>query len=93
MQIRLSKQAHKELESIFALIAKDKPNVAKEFEKEFINFFELIASNPAIGKECEKKGIQSKYRVVVFRKNHLIIYKILFDRIFIRTIQNTKQFK
>ena len=93
MQIRLSKQAYEELEAIFALIAEDKPNVAKEFKKEFVSFFELIASNPTIGKEYEKKRIHAECRVVVFRKNYLIIYKVLSDRILIRTIKNTKQFK
>ena len=93
MQIRLSKRAYKELEKICAYIADDKPTSAKEFEEKFINFFELIAANPQIGKECEKKRIDEKCRVVVFQKNYLIIYEVLPDRILIRTIQNTKQFK
>ena len=93
MQIRLSKQAYEELEAIFALIAEDKPSVAKEFEREFVNFFELITSNPSMGKKCEEKRIHSNCRVVVFRKSYLIIYKVLSGHILIRTIINTKQFK
>ena len=93
MRIELSNRAIQNLDNIYTHIEKDKPNSAVEFKKELIDFFNIIAANPSIGKDCVKKRINQKCKIAVFRKNYLVIYKIFSDFILIQMIKNTKQFK
>ena len=91
MQIRYSKSALKFLENLYKTIYEDKPFIAEKFLKDLKEYIELLKINPLMGKECSSKNIQDNCRVVIYKKNYIIIYKISSEKIFIKTIQNTKQ--
>jgi plasmid stabilization system protein ParE len=90
MHIRYSKQASNFLENLYKSIYEDKPSVAKIFVNDFQRYIELLQISPYMGKECIHKNIQDDCRVVIYKKNYIIVYKILKDTIFIKTIRNTK---
>ena len=90
MQIRVSKRAFKDLETLYTLIYGDKPTVAEKFKKSLIDFINLLKDNPHMGRE-HKSDNQKVYRVLVYKKNYIIIYKVYTNYIMINSIKNTKK--
>ena len=91
MQIRYSKNASSFLETLYKTIYEDKPAIAKTFLKDLKGYIELLKVNPYMGRECISKNIQDDCRVIIYKKNYVIVYKISKEKIFIKTIKNTKQ--
>jgi len=91
MQIKLSKRAFNNLETLYNLVYVDKPTVAVEFKNSLIDFINLLKTNPYMGRDCKQRGIQKDCRVLVYKKNYIIIYKVHENHIMIQTIKNTKK--
>ena len=91
MQIKLSKRALHNLEILYNLVYADKPTVALEFKNSLIEFINLLKTNPYMGKDCKERGILKDCRMLVYKKNYIIVYKINTDYIMIQTIKNTKE--
>ena len=90
IKIKTNKTAEKDLDNIFNNIAKDKPNSATEYVAEILNFILLLKTNPEMGIDCRKKGLNRDCRVL-FYKNYMIQYKIYKNQISIKRVINTKQ--
>ena len=91
MQIKLSKRSFNNLETLYNLVYVDKPIMAVEFKNSLIDFINLLKINPYMGKDCKQRGIQKDCRVLVYKKNYIIIYKVHENHIMIQTIKNTKK--
>lgn len=90
LQIKYTKQAEIDLDTIFHNIFKDKPSVAVEYVNKMREFIRLLQLNPYLGFDCKKKNIKKDCRILVF-DSYNIYYNITKKSIKIGKIKNSRQ--
>lgn len=84
MRYQLSKQAERDLESIFVQgIERFGEHQAMRYQDSFCRTFELLASIPTIGRTSERQAIGERRFV---HGSHVIYYRIESNRIIIQSI-------
>ena len=88
MKVRFTRTAQRDLDQIYAYIAKASPAVASRFVVRLIDRARQLVDHPLSGRATDEPGVRV---VVVPRQRYLIFYTVAADEIHITHIRHTSR--
>lgn len=92
VEIRLTPQAHQDLEAIYTYISKDGKNIASQQINLIFKSLDNLKEFPKMGKDISNHlDTKYKYRSLSIEKSYIAFYRIEQDHIMIIRILRTSQ--
>jgi plasmid stabilization system protein ParE len=89
-EIEYTEEAITDLKGIFNHIAQESILNALNYIDYLENAIEKLEDNPELGMKCRRKRVRIECRILIV-KSHLVVYKLISDRIKIVRVLRDKQ--